>query len=427
MIYLIDEGRRFLYDCILRFVVCFSMEYIMNNIDISKLKIVPTKKLANEVLQKKRRELSQSIWILKENIRAVDFYCYFNVRFGSPNGLFTVLKNKHDSDNLIHWDYTFDYEGYRINLICKNYYIEIMKEMSFENESEAKQLFIDQIRNDFKYYGRQLSEFRKSLEPWLVFVNPFKRLKQVIENQLTKLEDLNISSIKPNNISDPRMKATREDLEQWQKNAERIGEKYVEATSLGLSISMLLPVYAESFVNFLIFILAKPEIKNDVELYNKVLRMRINERVSSLHVNCIGFYQPVDYNEVEACKAFHSIMNKRNEVLHGNINPMNYAFDSLYFEYRTPLFENFRDIEFDTYKASIRGIEFEKLLCDYQHVQNFISYILLCLDEKILHHVKTIIDTVHPGWNKKTKRLGILSANYGVEGVMLYGDDVTFY
>lgn len=399
---------------------------MINKIDISKLKIVPTKQLANEALQKSRRKLSQTTWILRENIRAVDFYCYFNVRFGSPNGLFTALKNKHDSDNLIHWDYTFDYEGHRINLICKNYYIEIMKEISFENESEAKRLFIEQIRNDFKNYGRQLSEFRKSLEPWLVFVNPFKRLKQVIENQLTKLEELDISSIKPNNISDPRMKATREDLEHWQKNAEQISEKYVEATSLGLSISMLLPVYAESFVNFLIFILAKKEIKNNVEQYNKVLRMRINERVSSLHVNCIGFYQPIDYNEVAACKAFHSIMNKRNEVLHGNINPMNYAFDSIYFEYRTPLFENFRDIEYDTYKASIRGIEFEKLECDYQHVQNFISYILLCLDEKVLSHVKTIIDTVHPGWNKKTKRLGVLFANYGVENVMMYGDDINF-
>ncbi len=398
----------------------------MISIDIKNLKIIPTKQLTNEVLKRNRRELSQTIWILKENISAVDFYCYFNVRFGSPNGIFTVLKNKHDSDNLIHWDYTFDYEGYRVNLICKNYYIEIMKEMSFENESEAKQLFIDQIRNDFKNYGRQLSEFRKNLEPWLVFVNPFKRLKQVIENQLTKLEDLNINGIKPNNISDPRMKATREDLEQWKDNAEQIGEKYVEATSLGLSISMLLPVYAESFINFLIFILAKPEIKNNIEQYNKVLRMRINERVSSLHANCVGFYQPVDYNEVDSCKAFHTIMNKRNEVLHGNINPMNYAFDSLYYEYRTPLFETFRDIEFDTYKASIRGIEFEKLVSDYQHVQDFISYILLCLDERVLSHVKTIIDTVHPGWNKKTKRLGVLFANYGVEGVMIYGDNVTF-
>ncbi len=137
---------------------------MINKIDISKLKIVPTKQLANEALQKSRRKLSQTTWILRENIRAVDFYCYFNVRFGSPNGLFTALKNKHDSDNLIHWDYTFDYEGHRINLICKNYYIEIMKEISFENESEAKRLFIEQIRNDFKNYGRQLSEFRKSLE-----------------------------------------------------------------------------------------------------------------------------------------------------------------------------------------------------------------------------------------------------------------------
>lgn len=163
------------------------------------------------------------------------------------------------------------------------------------------------------------------------------------------------------------------------KDSKEKIDKYVEATSLGLSISMLLPVYAESFINFILFMLAKPEIKKDKNSYDKILRMRINERVSCLHENCIGFAQPVDYNHVQACKDFHSIMNKRNEILRGNINPMNYLFDSIYFEYRTPLFEIFRYIEYDTYKATLRGIEFEKVIDDYQKIQDFISYILIFL------------------------------------------------
>ncbi|MBN3344206.1 hypothetical protein H5A44_17460 [Pectobacterium brasiliense] len=399
---------------------------MIENIDINKLKVIPTSELSAQSLNrnKKPSAASKTIWIFKENIRAVDIYCYFNVRFGKPNGLFTLLKNHHDSDNLIHWDYTFSYGDKQLTILCKTYYIEVMKNFDISDEKKAKEKFLTDIKNDFQNYGRDISNFKKSLEPWVLFVNPFKRLKQVIESQLEKLEKIAISKIPHSLGFDPRMKPTKKTIKRWEKESKEKVDKYVEATSLGLSVSMLLPVYAESFINFIIFMLAKPEIKKDKNTYDNVLRMRINERVSFLHENCIGFAQPVDYNHVQACKDFHSIMNKRNEILHGNINPMNYLFDSIYFEYRTPLFETFRDIEYDTYKATLRGIEFEKVVDDYQKIQDFISYILLCLDAKVLEHVKILMETVHPGWHKKENRLGVLFPSHAVEGVMVYGKSI---
>lgn len=396
---------------------------VTTNIDINKLEIIPTSELSSQALSNNKKFVatSKTIWILKENVKAVDFYWYLNARFGKPNGLFTLLKNHHDSDNLIHWDYTFSYEGKHLTILCRTYYIEVMKNFDILDEKKAKEKFITDIKNDFKNYGRDISNFKKSLEPWILFVNPFKRLKQVIESQLEKLEKIAISQIPHSLGFDPRTKPTKKSVKRWEKESKYKIDKYVEATSLGLSASMLLPVYAESFINFIIFMLAKPEIKKDKDAYNKVLRMHINERVSCLHENCVGFAQPVDYNNIQACKDFHSIMNKRNEILHGNINPMNYFFDSVYFEYRTPLFETFRDIECDTYKATLRGIEFEKVIDDYQKIQDFISYILLCLDEKVLEHVKILMETIHPGWHKKENRLGVLFPSYAVEGVMVYG------
>ncbi|HID7224909.1 hypothetical protein AB8T93_11560 [Klebsiella pneumoniae] len=395
---------------------------MITNIDISKLEVIPTRKLSAQSLNNKKEKpsTSKTIWIFKENVRAVDLYCYFNVRFGKPNGLFTLLKNHHDSDNLIHWDYTFSYGGNQLTILCRTYYIEVLKDFDMQDEKKAKEQFIYDVKNDFRNYGRDISNFKKSLESWVLFVNPFKRLKQVIESQLEKLEKNAIHEIPHTFGYDPRKKPTKKQIRKWEKNANEKAEKYVEATSLGLSTSMLIPVYAEAFINFIIFALARPEIKENKTHYDKVLRMRINERVSSLHENCIGFAQPIDYNNIQSCKDFHSIMNKRNEVLHGNINPMNYTFNSLYFQYRTPLFETFRDIEYDTYKATLRGIEFEKVVEDYQKIQDFISYVLLCLDEKILEEVKMLMNTVHPGWHKKNKRLGILFPNHAVEGVMIY-------
>lgn len=36
-----------------------------------------------------------------------------------------------------------------------------------------------------------------------------------------------------------------------------VGEKFSKANTLGINISLTLPIYAESFINFLIFTLAK--------------------------------------------------------------------------------------------------------------------------------------------------------------------------
>lgn len=116
---------------------------MITNIDINKLEIIPTSELSSQILNRNKKIVatSKTIWILKENIKAVDLYCYFNVRFGKPNGLFTLLKNHHDSDNLIHWDYTFSYEDKQLTILFRTYYIEVMKNFDISDEKKPKRNF----------------------------------------------------------------------------------------------------------------------------------------------------------------------------------------------------------------------------------------------------------------------------------------------
>ncbi|MFH4324989.1 hypothetical protein WAJ71_20835, partial [Acinetobacter baumannii] len=45
------------------------------------------------------------VWIIKNEIKPVDLFCYLYAKFGPPRGLLTMLRNPDlGSENLIQWD-----------------------------------------------------------------------------------------------------------------------------------------------------------------------------------------------------------------------------------------------------------------------------------------------------------------------------------
>ncbi|PLN39579.1 hypothetical protein CWN75_32485, partial [Klebsiella pneumoniae] len=51
----------------------------------------------------------------------------------------------------------------------------------------------------------------------------------------------------------------------------------------------------------------------------------------------------------------------------------------------------------------------------YESVQNFISYVLSCLELNITKEIMDMLDEPFPGWNPKTKRLGKLFADKAID------------
>ncbi|MDT9828974.1 hypothetical protein [Klebsiella pneumoniae] len=378
-------------------------------INIDKMIYLDQRIVVNEFQQKTsiiKHDKDYTLWVDINNIKPVDLYCYLQARFGKPNGMQSLFR-KYDSSNLIHWDYTFDYEGYRITIMCMTYRIEIHKSIDFQDQKFAKDEFIKDLKDDFKNYGKQISTFRTKVETWHLFINPFKRIKTAIDSNFVELDNLKIDEIKH-----PDFKKFNN---RTKKEMSIVGEKFSKANTLGINISLTLPIYAESFINFLIFTLAKVNAYENKEDYESFIRSPIHERVKNLHLKCKGFHCPVDYNNNEACKEFQSIMNIRNEMLHGNVNPYTNHFDTVYFDDRTPLFAKFTNLAFDSYLASQTGIEYQTLLKRYEIVQNFISYVLSCLELNITKEIMDMLDEPFPGWNPKTKRLGKLFADKAID------------
>ena len=396
----------------------------MKFIDVSQLSYPPMKEVAGKMRElskngeKPKTAIKGGVWIIREGITPVELYCYLNARFGPPNGI-QMLFRSDDSDNLIHWHYTINYKGDVLEIMCMTFRLEIIHSIEFDSPSEAKKEFIKNLKKDFSSYGKNIFEFRKKIEKWQLFTNPFFRIKSVIEHQLVKLEALKIEELEA--LSYPK---SAKDLENLKDRMNHAGELYTEATALGLNIRMLAPVYAESFINLIIFLLAEDDIKNDKRLYDSIVRQQIDIRIKGLHRNCKGFYQAIDYNNIDACKEFHTLMNNRNDLLHGNVDPKKLAYETVYFDGKIPLFTDYRDFSFYSWEASIRNVTPKLAIGDYQVVQNLIAYILICLEDDTRAEVSRFLETKDPGWNEATKRPGVLFPSHMVDMFPKFEDEV---
>jgi hypothetical protein len=76
---------------------------------------------------------------------------------------------------------------------------------------------------------------------------------------------------------------------------------------------------AEAFLNMVIVVFCRDEIRGDAAIYQSFIRANIPQRLQLLSKYCYGFKHAVDLAS-ESYRAFMCVMNKRNFVLHGNID-----------------------------------------------------------------------------------------------------------
>ncbi|HEY3042063.1 MAG TPA: hypothetical protein VGJ66_25260 [Pyrinomonadaceae bacterium] len=196
-------------------------------------------------------------WIFRTSFSPLDLYVYLKARFGPPNGTHMIFKSP-TSDNLIHWHWTIQVGKRVMDFIGFNMHAEVLVE-GYKKLSAAQGIaFEEGLKDDFKNHGNEMSEVRKQLEKWHLFVNPYRRIEKVIQGFAERLRALSLQDVEL-----PPQPITSEELQQFKPRFEECAKIYREALGLSTSIRMLAPVLAEAFINLTIFLLAKPEIKKD--------------------------------------------------------------------------------------------------------------------------------------------------------------------
>lgn len=353
-------------------------------------------------------------WRVGNEIKPSDLYCYLYARFGPPNGIQNFLRTD-DSDNLIHWEWTLACKNGLIQFMGMNLRTEIIFLGDWNFPLLDKDQLINHIKNDFSSYGKRMSEIRRErLENWDVFVNPYKQIKNVILQLKNDLEELNLN---PNNEKLENPSGGLATLQKFIEDWKTIAERYNKGIGLALSLRIMMPILAESFINLIIFVLCRPDIKKNERLFDSFVRQNIDIRIQSLHVNCIGFQKSVDWSSKE-CKAYNTIVNSRNDLLHGNIALSKLKFSEIFFNGKVPVFKQYESMWKQSIGVSINSSGLTNINTEFEIVNSFIEYVYSCLDPSIKKQVFMIAEKRDLGMNKDSGIIGILLpdhlADFGV-------------
>lgn len=361
-----------------------------------------------EFLQRKDRPKTHTYWILKNEVKPVDLYCYLYARFGMPNGIQNFLRRPDTTDNLIHWEWIVRSEVGFVRFQGYNFRTEIWIPGDPFKESD-KEEFISLLKADFSNIGEKMGAVRKSLEHWVEFINPYKRIKRSVTDLFKELESLGIDE----GDSVPDMHEMP-DLAKFEENWKANADKYTKALGLCFGIRSMLPVMAESFVNLLLYILMKPNLKQDERLRENTVRQQIDIRIRSLSHNCKGFAQDVDYRH-QACTDFHRLINERNDLLHGNVVLEKLQFNELYFNNTVPVFTHYPSMWERSFGVTKKAVGLDRVYDEFKIVKSFVEYIISCLEEEHRNFVEMAIDKYDLGYCLDDGRLGVLFPDHLVD------------
>jgi len=243
-----------------------------------------------------------------------------------------------------------------------------------------------------------------------MFVNPYQQLQKAITQLKNDLDSLALNP-EAEEMQNPILGGNLDDFKsQWGE----VTARYHRGVGLSMALRAMTPVLAESFLNLLFFILCRPDIKKNERLYNSAVRANIDIKVQSLHINCVGFKNAVDWTSPE-CRRYNSVINERNDMLHGNVAIEKLKFSEIHFLGKVPVFKIYKNMWQQSIGVAIAASGMDKVKEDLEAVNNFIAYVTSCLESGVKEQVEIFANRRDLGLNKKNGRLGVLLPEHIVD------------
>lgn len=243
-----------------------------------------------------------------------------------------------------------------------------------------------------------------------MFVNPYRQLCDVIRQFKSDLADL---ALNPEGEQFQIPKSEGE-METYQQRWKEVTARYSRGVGLSMALRTMTPVLAESFINMLFFILCRPDIKKNARLYDSAIKANIDIKIQSLHINCIGFQHPVDWSSSE-CKRYNSVVNERNDILHGNFVIEKLKFSEIFFLGKVPVFKRYKNFWQQSIGVAIEASGMNRVKDDIEAVDNFVAYVTSCLEPIVKEQVDFFANRRDLGFNKSTGRVGVLLPDHIVD------------
>jgi len=341
---------------------------------------------------------------LRREISPAGLYLYLLGLYGPPNGVLAMLRQRDERvQRTVLWHYTLGWRKRHLHVVCHPYRVDVIFGPGQEVEITPAAI-AEMFRGGMERHHTQIAKARAQVERYRSFLNPLSHMLASIRHILIRADELDQNLVK----SKPHPE-TLEDIKWHHENHEKHSAAAAELSSCCLSVRMMSPVAAEMFVNLIIFNLFKSE-GQPKDAKDKFKRASIVERVETLAERCDGFAVKPDRN-AEPMRGFLDLMNRRNDLLHGNIKPESRVEDDFQVHDDVPTIMKFRPMFDRTLGPTLNAFPLEEAKRDHEAAREFINYLLSCLDHKWRVEYDLMVESVDLHYGMRCKQVRALFGN----------------
>ena len=339
--------------------------------------------------------------VLLNEISPAELFCYLAARFGQPTGFFSHVPREQFKE-AISWHYLLCLPEGPVDVLSLNFRTEVYLPRIYECSGEELAAV---IKADLSDQQVAMASVQAHTTKWVSFLNPYAQL--VESSQLMLARARSLAAILQNDMDAPVSPA---------ETAHFVGafnEHYpmaLELSGLCLSIRMMCPVTIEAFLNLVLYALAKTELRKAPGGLAALTHGRLIDKVKFLHQNCDHFLRPVDWSS-PVCQAIDDLRRRRNDMLHGNVDPLGQKYETIWLWGSAPLFTRVLGPYERALGSKLSAHPLPEVEKDFRLVEDFEEYVLSCMQPEVAEEVRNILGSIDLAYDQDRDKLGILFAN----------------
>ena len=194
-------------------------------------------------------------------------------------------------------------------------------------------------------------------------------------------------------------------------------ENSVKFHTLGKSLILNAAFKIESYLNLLIRITAKPELKEYPDVMKKNLNSNFSDKLKNLKFYTVLLSENVDMNN-NAIKDALKVMTYRNKYVHFDLSSDLNKIGVVHFDKDFPVFPSYTDSPIvENIKRSFQIPSFEIVKFSHYASNQFVSYIdSLLIDNEWSNGVRMIMSQNPIGFNEQKKVYSAIFSNVLFDG-----------
>ncbi len=249
---------------------------------------------------------------------------------GPPRGFFTLaLPLGGDPDAPFKWDFTFR--------VSTDYKISIFRSWlglhAWVNGPECSVGdLLTFLGRAMKSHKGEITETLKGFEEYTVMVNPVVRYRnhaEFADRSLRKLKEVPI-------VPPPDIHCRHSEKERHARSLAKHMQAMDEINFFASQAVLSSAFWVESYLNVLITLLARPEVKENGEEFSAFLRASWRAKLNKLSIYCLYIEPKIDFTH-DAIKSAKQLFELRNHLAHGTPDPQHWGVGKMYFHGRTPM------------------------------------------------------------------------------------------